>query len=143
MSALQSGGSGGRDFTTVAWSIAEPGAAWAAVPSTATKWYELVLNASHLNVSSLDVRLELANFLGGARAARTQRRGRRISERRRVRRGNHARPAGTAEAAVRVKVQGGTPPTLTFVGARERTVLVADGVEVDARGARHRATAGR
>ena len=39
-----------------------------------------------------------------------------------------------AEAAVRVKVQGGTPPTLTFVGARERTVLVADGVEVDARG---------
>ena len=35
---------------------------------------------------------------------------------------------------MRVKVQGGTPPTLTFVGARERTVLVADGVEVDARG---------
>ena len=37
---------------------------------------------------------------------------------------------------MRLKVQGGTPPTLTFVGARERTVLVADGVEVDARGVR-------
>ena len=93
VSALQSGGSGGRDFTTVAWSIAEPGAAWAAVPSTATKWYELVLNASHLNVSSLDVRLELANFLGGARAARTRSGGAggRSERDARVRRGNHAR----------------------------------------------------
>ena len=136
VSALQSGGSGGRDFTTVAWSIAEPGAAWAAVPSTATKWYELVLNASHLNVSSLDVRLELANFLGGARAARTRRAGP-ADEARETRAFVEATTrdsAGTAEAAVRLKVQGGTPPTLTFVGARERTVLVADGVEVDARG---------
>ena len=93
VSALQSGGSGGRDFTMVAWSIAEPGAAWAAVPSTATKWYELVLNASHLNVSSLDVRLELANFLGGARAARTRSGGAggRSERDARVRRGNHAR----------------------------------------------------
>ena len=133
VSALQAAAPAGAT-SAVAWSIGTR-AAWAAVPSTATKWYELVLNASHLNVSSLDVRPSWRTS-SAARAARPGPAGeakRRARSSRQPRATPQARPRPPCASRSRA-----VSPTLTLVGGAA-AVLVAAASRWTRAASRHRA----